>query len=82
MGAPPVYDLDLKAAAIVSYETSQLLKGVGLRVLNLAEQVSCQLVGVHTPQVPMDPPAFMFAPLSMSETKYQLAIEVTNKGLS
>ena len=37
MGVPPVYDPDLEAAAIVSSETSQLLKGVGLRVLNLVE---------------------------------------------
>ena len=55
---------------IVSSETSQLLEGAGLRVLYVAERAACKLVGENAPQVPMDPPTFMLAPLSMSDAKY------------
>ena len=58
IGVPLVVDLDLEAAAIISFGFTQPLEGTGLRVLYLANKVSCQLVGEDMPQVPMDPHPF------------------------
>ena len=41
-----------------------------MRALYLAERVRCQLVGKDDPQIPMDPPEFMFAPHSMTDDGY------------
>ena len=38
----------------------------------MVEWVHYQLVGEDAPQVPMDPPEFMLAPLSMTVAKYAL----------
>ena len=70
IGIPFVADLNLKAAAIISSRVTQPLEGDGLKVLYLAKRVSCQLVGEDMPQVPMDPPLFMFAPFSAMDAKY------------
>ena len=72
IGTPFATDLNLKAAAIIYSRVTQPLEGAGLRVLYLAERVSCQLMGEDMPQVPMDPPLFMLAPLSAMDAKYQL----------
>lgn len=32
----------------------------------------CQLVGEDAPQIPMDPPEFMLAPLSITDSEYAL----------
>ena len=69
-GLPPVVASDLKAASLVMSEITQPFKGVGLRVLYLSERLRYQLVGEDAPQVPMDPPEFMLAPLSMAAAKY------------
>ena len=58
IGVPLVVDLDLEAAAIISFRFTQPLEGTGLRVLYLANKVSCQLVVEDMPQVPMDPCLF------------------------
>ena len=71
-GLPPVTDPNLEAIAIITFWITQPLKGVGLRVLYLAERVYCQPVGKDAPQVLMDPPQFMLAPLFMTDAKYQL----------
>ena len=63
IGTPFATDLNLKAAAIIYSRVTQPLEGAGLRVLYMAERVSCQLMGEDMPQVPMDPPLFMLAPL-------------------
>ena len=47
-------------------------RGVGLRVLYLAEGVRCQLVGEDALQVLMDPLVFMLALHSMMDAEYQL----------
>ena len=36
----------------------------------MAERAFCQLAGVKMPQVPMDPPLFMLALLSMTDAEY------------
>ena len=72
MGALAVADLNLEAAAIVLFGITQSFEGVGLRVRYLAKRVRCQLMGKDAPQVPMDPPVFMLAPLSMTDVEYQL----------
>ena len=59
-------------AAIAVSGVTQTFEGVGLRVLYLVERERCQLVGEDVPQVPMDPPVFMLAPLSMTDVEYQL----------
>ncbi|KAK9997933.1 hypothetical protein SO802_017536 [Lithocarpus litseifolius] len=58
VGVPLVVDPGLEAFSIISFAAIQPLKGVGLRVLYLAEKVSCQLMGLDTPQDmggPVDP---------------------------
>ena len=65
-------DLNLEAAAIVLSGITQPFEGAGLRVLYLAKRVRCQLVGEDALQVPINPPIFMLAPLSMTDVKYQL----------
>ena len=45
-------------------------KVVGLRVISLAKRVCCQLVGKDIPQVPLDPPQFMLALISMIDAEY------------
>ena len=45
-------------------------KVVGLRVISLAKRVCCQLVGKDIPQVPLDPPQFMLALISMTDAEY------------
>ena len=72
MGIPPVADLGLEAAVIISFGTTQPLEGACLRVLYLAERASCQLVGEDIPQVPMDPPSFILALLSMTNVMREL----------
>lgn len=72
MGIPPVVDPGLEAFAIISFVASQPLEGAGLRVLYLVETVFCQLMGVDTPQVSMDPPPFVLALLSITDAEYQL----------
>jgi len=70
VGVPPVTDPGLKAIAIISSTATQPLEGAGLRVLYLAERASCQLVSADMPQVSMDPPPFMLAPLLMTNVEY------------
>ena len=62
----------MEAAAIISSKITQPLEDASLRVLYLAERVSCQLVGEDMPQVLMDPPPFIFAPLFLMNAEYQL----------
>jgi len=70
VGALTVVDPNLEAASIVLSKITQPFEGAGLRVLYLAERVCCQLVGEDDLQVPMDPPVFMLAPLSMTNAEY------------
>ena len=63
-------DPNLEAAAIVICEITQPFEGTSLKVLYLAERVRCQLVVKDAPQVPINPPVFMLAPLSMTDAEY------------
>ena len=72
MGVPPDVDLSLEATVIISSAATQPLEGFGIRVLYLAKRASCQLASADTPQILMDPPLFMLAPLSMTDVEYQL----------
>ena len=45
-------------------------KVAGLRVIHLAKRLCCQLVGKDIPLVPLDPPQFMLALISMTDAKY------------
>ena len=72
VGIPPVVDLGLEPAVIISSGTTQLLEGAGLMVIYLAERASCQLVGKDTPQVPIDHQPFMLPLLSMTDDEYKL----------
>ena len=69
---PLIADPNLEAAAFVTSGITQPFEGVGLRVLYLAERVCCLLVGKDVPQIPMDPPVFILASLSMTDAEYQL----------
>ena len=68
--AAPVANPGLEAAATVAFSFSQTLKGGRLKVIYLAERACCQLPGMDTPWVPMDPLVFMLAPRSMTDAKY------------
>jgi len=72
VGVPPIADPSLEATAIISFVATQPLEGFGIRVLYLAKRASCQLASANTPQILMDPPLFMLAPLSMTDAEYQL----------
>ena len=64
--------LNFEAFTVVASGITQTFEGVGLRVLYLVERVCCQLVGEDALHVPMDPPEFMLAPLSMTNVEYAL----------
>ena len=49
VGAPLTTNLNLEVVVIISSRITEPLEGVGLRVLYLAEKVSCQLVGKGMP---------------------------------
>ena len=68
--AAPVANPGLEAAATVAFSFSQTLKGGRLKVIYLAERACCQLPGMDTPWVPMDPLVFMLALRSMTDAKY------------
>lgn len=72
MGVPSVVDPSLEAFAIISFVASQTLEGAGLRVFYLVKRVFRQLMGAETPQVLMDPPPFVLAPLLITDVEYQL----------
>ena len=68
--APPVADLAMEAATLITSKITQPLEGVGLRVLSLPKRVCCQLVGVDAPRVLMDTLQFMLSSLSMTKADY------------
>ena len=70
MDARAVADPNLEIATIITSEITQPFEGAGLRVIYLAKRVCCQLVGEDVPQVPLDPPQFMLALISMTDAKY------------
>lgn len=68
--APPVADLAMEAATLITSKITQPLEGVGLRVLSLPKRVCCQLVGADAPRVLMDTLQFMLSSLSMTKADY------------
>ena len=67
-----VANSNLDDIAFITFDITQPFKGVDLRVIYLAKKVCYQLMGEDGPQVSLDPPQFMLAPLFMSNAKYHL----------
>ena len=55
---------------LVGFLHTPTFKVAGLRVIHLAKRLCCQLVGKDIPLVPLDPPQFMLALISMTDAKY------------